>query len=194
MSKFKVGDKVNLIIKNKITTGEISRAQMKGGVEGYLIGNVECWTPNAKAWREEGQISAVELPEIPQFVADNIEKNKREDMALYNSLYVIVEYLDMDSDMYKWLEKDENVALYAEAWIKGYEIEKEQLYYVRILKDNVRGFLNQLNYGGKGALFIDDCIHSTESKTQFTKEEVLELDKNLAPFMVKVEELEGETW
>lgn len=190
MSKLKVGDKVNLIVENKIRVGEIFRAEMQDGVEGYTIRSFECWDNNFPVWRAEKQISAIKLVKIPQFVADQIEEDKKGEYPLCVSIYNIIENLDSDSDLSLWLMDVNNQHAYAKAWIDGYEVEKEQLYYVRILKDNVRGFLNQLNSDSKNSLFIAECTQSTHSKTQFTEQEVMELEGNFTSFMVPIEEVD----
>lgn len=203
MNKFKKGDTVQFIEEGRLITGEIHTVNVYTKDSYNYLVSVETNSKYSHVWKDGNNLilnaPLPEIPqfvadtiEIPQFVADTIERDKKEGEALYESLYDIREYLSLDAEMYKWLRNDDNVALYTKAWIQGYKVKKEQLYYVRVLKDTSIGFLNQRGDGLRRSLFIDNCIQSTQNKTQFTKDEVIEIDENLAPFMVPVEELDGE--
>lgn len=108
MSKYKIGDTVQFIEENQLFTGEIQAMNVyTTGSFNYLV-SVETDSGSIQLWKDEDDLVLTPpLPEIPQFVADNIEGNKKEGCALCDSLHNIVEYLDYDSEIYKWLREDE---------------------------------------------------------------------------------------
>ncbi|HEP6700175.1 TPA: DUF1642 domain-containing protein, partial [Streptococcus pyogenes] len=75
-------------------------------------------------------------PEVPQYVADYIEKCKKRGDTLYLALKV---GKSVKQSVYKWLwdgSGDESFIKFAKAWIYGYTIEKEKLYTVEIPNPN----------------------------------------------------------
>ncbi|HES4882385.1 TPA: DUF1642 domain-containing protein [Streptococcus pyogenes] len=78
-------------------------------------------------------------PEVPQYVADYIEKCKKRGDTLYLALKV---EKSVKQSVYKWLwdgSGDESFIKFAKAWIYGYTIEKEKLYTVEIPNPNREG-------------------------------------------------------
>ncbi|EJQ6756623.1 DUF1642 domain-containing protein [Listeria monocytogenes] len=68
---------------------------------------------------------------VPQFVADWISRCKQKGYDLF--LSIDYDDSDMPYEMYNWLTfSDENQEILARAWLDGYEVEKEPLYYVRL--------------------------------------------------------------
>ena len=64
--------------------------------------------------------------QIPQFVADWIERSKQEKRNLRNALNNVGEKTRL------WLLDQENYDLFARAWLDGYEVEKEKRYRVKM--------------------------------------------------------------
>ncbi|MCA6745992.1 DUF1642 domain-containing protein [Enterococcus lactis] len=76
------------------------------------------------------QLDEPQKPVVPKFVADWIEyaKKKGDSLAISFKPWNLygVEYSKAD----RWIE--DNQETFARAWIDGYEVEKEPLYYVRL--------------------------------------------------------------
>lgn len=78
------------------------------------------------------QINEPQKVTIPKFVAEWIEYCKRDKFyALHDA------YANMDEEMKYWRFIGNNSALFAKAWIDGYEVEKEKLYTVEIPNPNL---------------------------------------------------------
>lgn len=67
---------------------------------------------------------------VPEFVAEWIEYAKKKGDGLRESFSPWTLYGAEYSKANRWI--DENQETFAEAWLFGYEVEKEQLYYVRL--------------------------------------------------------------
>ncbi|EGO2625201.1 DUF1642 domain-containing protein [Enterococcus faecalis] len=102
---------------------------------------------------------------VPKFVAEWIEYAKKKGDSLIVSfnpwdLYG-AEYIEAT----RWI--DNNQETFALAWVNGYEVEKEQLYYVKLPGI---GYLNNSDGGIK-----------------HTEKEIKAIDKRYWPFAVKVD-------
>lgn len=69
---------------------------------------------------------------IPQVVADYIKWTKEEDYHLLGAMDTIM--TSRRKNLYEWFYDDDNIELFAQAWIFGYEVEKEKRYTVMIKK------------------------------------------------------------
>lgn len=65
---------------------------------------------------------------IPQFVADHLKKSKEVGRDLQDAMNssTILEEVDL------WLYMDNNMDVFARAWLDGYEVEKEKRYLVKM--------------------------------------------------------------
>lgn len=70
-----------------------------------------------------------EKVKVPQFVADYIEFKKENDFHVYGAMRVIEDHYD--KRVPEWFY-DKNIETFARAWLDGYEVEKEKLYWARI--------------------------------------------------------------
>nr|DAR64217.1 MAG TPA: Protein of unknown function (DUF1642) [Caudoviricetes sp.] len=68
-------------------------------------------------------------PVIPQFVADWIEECKNDDFHLFGAMEAIS--LNQKKLDY-WFREDDNMELFARAWLDGYEVEEEKRYLVKM--------------------------------------------------------------
>lgn len=66
---------------------------------------------------------------IPQFVADWIEECKDDDFHLFGAMGGIS---SNQKKLDYWFREDDNMELFARAWLDGYEVEKEKRYYIRL--------------------------------------------------------------
>ena len=71
---------------------------------------------------------------IPQFVAEYIEQKKDDDYHLLGAMIEIRSHKNKEID--EWFEEDDNMELFARAWLDGYEIEKEPKYTVKFKATN----------------------------------------------------------
>ena len=74
-------------------------------------------------------IDEPQKPVVPQFVADWIEECKNDDFHLFGAMEAIS--LNQKKLDY-WFREDDNMELFARAWIEGYEVEKEPKYIVKL--------------------------------------------------------------
>lgn len=92
-----------------------------------------------------GLISKLDEPQkvtVPQFVADWIEECKNDDFHLFGAMEGI-SFNQKKLDY--WFREDDNMEIFASAWIFGYEVEEEKRYYVRF-KGMETGDFNYLNF------------------------------------------------
>ncbi|EDE9650746.1 DUF1642 domain-containing protein [Listeria monocytogenes] len=77
------------------------------------------------------KVKEPELIAVPRFAADWIKHCKQREYDL--ACLLDYEDSDMSAEMYEWLiSSADNQELLARAWLDGYEVEKEPLYYVRL--------------------------------------------------------------
>lgn len=129
-----------------------------------------------------GKASKSQKTVVPKFVAEWIEyaKKKGDSLAISFKPWTIygVEYSKAD----RWIE--DNQETFARAWLDGYEVEKESLYYV-ILSENKDGWkYTFLDEAGSA----DFTNYKVDIPT-FTEKEIKAIDERFWPFSVPVEEV-----
>ena len=104
---------------------------------------------------------------IPQFVADWIEECKNDDFHLFGAMEGI-SFNQKKLDY--WFREDDNMELFARAWLDGYTVEKEKKYIVKV-KGNFGQYLGKyyLNNVELTPQFIR--VQNSEPSI-FTKEEL----------------------
>ena len=87
------------------------------------------------------QLDEPERVQIPQFVADHLKKSKEVGRDLQDAMNssTILEEVDL------WLYTDNNMDVFARAWLDGYTVEKEKRY--RVKMKGVDSRTNYLYYG-----------------------------------------------
>ncbi|HAA6525211.1 TPA: DUF1642 domain-containing protein [Listeria monocytogenes] len=185
--RFKEGDKVEFIYRNKKSAGVIN------GVfpETQILAIKQSDSPVDLLFSDKA-VAKVEEPElvvVPQCVADWIEQKK----ANGDQLYIAMDksWESMNYTVSDWLEEGEDrYNKFARAWLDGYEVEKEPLYYVHFI-EGIGGYLN-MRYDGHQRSNGKD--QNYEYKTQFTEAEIKAMDKGEAYWLIRepVEEVEGE--
>lgn len=85
--------------------------------------------------------SFFEKPVVPQYVADWLKDNDwREDTSGTQTIFDVFDNLTLDAsngyykDVKEWVKSNGNIL--AQAWVNGYEVEKEPRYTVRIKATN----------------------------------------------------------
>jgi hypothetical protein len=104
---------------------------------------------------------------IPQFVADHLKKSKEVGRDLQDAMNssTILEEVDL------WLYTDNNMDVFARAWLDGYEVEKEKRYLVKIKGiDNDFNFLN--HYRNEDYWLFSSKYKNTLYQTHHTRKEL----------------------
>ena len=76
------------------------------------------------------QLDEPEKVTITQFVSQYIEWTKGEDYHLLGAMGTIM--TSRKKNLYEWFYDDDNIELFARAWLDGYEVEKEKRYLVKL--------------------------------------------------------------
>ncbi|HBM3822866.1 TPA: DUF1642 domain-containing protein [Listeria monocytogenes] len=127
--RFKEGDKVEFIYRNKKSIGVINGVYP--GTREVSIKQSDSPVDLLFSDKAVAKIEEQERLVVPQFVADWISRCKQKGYDLF--LSIDYDDSDMPYEMYNWLTfSDENQEILARAWLDGYEVEKEPLYYVRL--------------------------------------------------------------
>ncbi|MBC2227322.1 DUF1642 domain-containing protein [Listeria seeligeri] len=182
--RFKEGDKVEFIYGGTLTQGVVTEIRATNHDISYQIvyfgGEKKIW------FAERELLSPAPVLKVPQFVADWISRRRQEG---YNLIWSIsYENNDMPDEMYEWLTSTaDNQELFARAWLDGYEVEKELLYYIKVI-DSYFGYIN-LNLK-TGAYTTSTNEEPVGFKTKFTEKEIKALDERYWQFRVPVEEVE----
>ncbi|HAB0809451.1 TPA_asm: DUF1642 domain-containing protein [Listeria monocytogenes] len=185
--RFKKGDKVEFIDQGELKQGVVTEIEETNHSIFYQIDYVR----NMEiTWiTEDKLLSPAPVLKVPRFADDWISHCRQEG---YNLIWSIsYENNDMPDEMYGWLiSSADNQELLARAWMDGYEVEKEPLYYVQLI-DHATGYLN-VHYDNQKLVGSND--EASEYKTQFTESEIKAMNKGEAYWLLKepVEEVEGE--
>ncbi|KGJ36196.1 DUF1642 domain-containing protein [Enterococcus faecalis] len=129
---------------------------------------------------------------VPNFVAEYIEIRKR-DYEVGGLGAAIIKALRScnEPDLASWMNN--NTEVFARAWLDGYEVEEEPLYYVKLpdlrssSSGNVYGLKKTLNGEIRIAVFDKQKVGKTKD-SQFTENQIKAVDERYWPFAVKVEE------
>ncbi|EAE6310378.1 DUF1642 domain-containing protein [Listeria monocytogenes] len=127
--RFKKGDKVEFIYGGTFTQGVVNEIRATNHDISYQIvyfgGEKKIW------FAERELLSPAPVLKVPQFVADWIEQKK----ANGDDLYIAMDtsWQCMNDKVSGWLEdREDSYDKFARAWLDGYEVEKEPLYYVKL--------------------------------------------------------------
>lgn len=183
--RFKKGDKVEFICGGTLTQGVVNEIRATNHDISYQI---VYFGAEKKIWFAERELlSPAPVLKVPQCVADWYEKYK---CALEYSIWkYIYEWADQDyeSDFYSFMNHACNNPI--ETLIKmkyGYEVEKEPLYYVQLIR-RLSGYLNVRN---DESSFLDSPYEVGLNKTKFTEAEIKAMDERYWQFAVPVKDLE----
>ncbi|EAE5007451.1 TPA: DUF1642 domain-containing protein [Listeria monocytogenes] len=182
--RFKEGDKVEFIDQGELKQGVVTEIKASNFDISYQVKSEFMGT----LWvTERDLVAPTPVLKVPQFAGDWISRCKQKGYDLF--LSIDYDDSDMPYEMYNWLTfSDENQELFARAWLDGYEVEKEPLYYVQLITIFL-GYLNERNDGRRS---LSDSVQNDIFKTQFTEAEIKEMDERYWQFAVLVEEVEGE--
>ncbi|EFN3061328.1 DUF1642 domain-containing protein [Listeria monocytogenes] len=127
--KFSEGDKVEFIWSGKLKQGVVTEIEETKNAISYQI---KYSGDMGMTWLDERDLVApAPVLKVPQFADDWIKHCKQSEYDL--ACLLDYEDSDMSAEMYEWLiSSADNQELLARAWLDGYEVEKEPLYYVRL--------------------------------------------------------------
>ncbi|EKT8893857.1 DUF1642 domain-containing protein [Listeria monocytogenes] len=198
--RFKEGDKVEFIYLGELKQGVVTEIRASNFDISYQVKTEFTGT----LWvTERDLVAPAPVLKVPQCVADWISHRKQEG---YNLIWSIsYENNDMPDEVYEWLTSTaDNQELFARAWLDGYEVEKEPLYYVRLplstwnddaAELEVINMYVLLNIQSDETTFTGSIINKNKKwKTKLTEAEIKGMPGGdiYWRFAVLVEEAEGE--
>ncbi|HAA2685797.1 TPA: DUF1642 domain-containing protein [Listeria monocytogenes] len=184
--RFKEGDKVQFIENNELIIGTIKRVNNDVGWVDLKVSDLSWFF---RKFEDVVKVKEPELIAVPRFAADWIKHCKQREYDL--ACLLDYEDSDMSAEMYEWLiSSADNQELLARAWLDGYEVEKEPLYYVKLI-DQATGYLNVRNDGRRS---MSNSVQNEIFKTKFTESEIKAMDKGEVYWLLRepVDEVEGE--
>nr|DAL03470.1 MAG TPA: Protein of unknown function (DUF1642) [Caudoviricetes sp.] len=111
-------------------------------IEKYEYLNHNCFrrVDTSEFLRDLKQLDEPEKITIPQFVANYIEQTKNEDYHLLGAMTEIRSHKNKEIDA--WFYTDDNIEVFARAWLDGYEVEEEKRYRAKVKGMNsMNGYL-----------------------------------------------------
>ncbi|MEY6581903.1 DUF1642 domain-containing protein, partial [Listeria monocytogenes] len=122
-------DKVEFIWSGKLKQGVVTEIEETKNAISYQI---KYSGDMGMTWLDERDLIApAQVLKVPQFVADWIEQRDAKGDDLYTAMDK--SWQSMNYKVIDWLEEGEDrYNKFARAWLDGYEVEKEPLYYVRL--------------------------------------------------------------
>ena len=134
----------------------------------YMKRNLEMWVVTSRVLEDLRQLDEPQKVKIPEFVADWIEECKNDDFHLFGAMEDIS--LNQKKLDY-WFREDDNMELFARAWLDGYEVEKEKRYLVKM--KGIAGYGRYLNKTlSSGEYFFASENEVDGYKTKHTKKEL----------------------
>ena len=127
---------------------------------------------------------------VPQFVAEYIKYTRSHDLDLQDAMDSDFIASEEDGNFSDWFYTDDNMELFARAWLDGYE--KEKRYLVRII--GITNYNSYLNYHkGEDKWTIESRVEIDAIRTEHTHKE---LESNGFGWVfdcegIEIEEVEG---
>ncbi|EDD1929603.1 DUF1642 domain-containing protein [Listeria monocytogenes] len=199
--KFRKGDKVEFIWSGKLKQGVVTEIEETKNAISYQI---KYSGDMGMTWLDERDLIApAQVLKVPQFVADWIEQRDAKGDDLYTAMDK--SWQSMNYKVIDWLEEGEDrYNKFARAWLDGYEVEKEPLYYVRLplstwnddaAELEVINMYVLLNIQSDETTFTGSIINKNKKwRTKLTEAEIKGMPGGdiYWQFAVPVEEVEGE--
>lgn len=108
---------------------------------------------------------------VPQFVAEYIKYTRSHDWDLQDAMDSDFIASEEDGNFSDWFYTDDNMELFARAWLDGYE--KEKRYLVRII--GITNYNSYLNYHkGEDKWTIESRVEIDAIRTEHTRKELEE--------------------
>ncbi|EIB6793056.1 DUF1642 domain-containing protein [Enterococcus faecalis] len=122
---------------------------------------------------------------VPRAVAEWIEYAKKKGDSLSASFKPWDLYGAEYGKVNSWIKDNEET--YARAWLDGYEVEKEQLYYVKFDILYLQKYLVKNVETDQFYLSNNEKVVGNYEQVRFTEQEIKAIDERYWPFAVKVD-------
>ena len=156
-------------------TDENDEFKCNSHISDFYKGKIEGLSEAKKLLEEVKKLDEPQKPVVPQFIAELIKQGKKQCFTLYGTMECANLKLFTDSiHMEKckaWLLDWHNQETFAQAWLFGYEVEKEPLYCVKIGKGYFSGFDDT-----KVTYVIDDAPGALAQRVKYETREEAEMD------------------
>jgi len=139
-------------------------------IEKYEHLNHDCFRMvyTSEVLRDLKQLDEPEKVKVPQFVSEYIKWAKKEDYHLLGAMTEIRSHKNKEID--EWFEEDDNMEIFARAWLDGYTVEKEKKY--KVVMPNIAssgGVLTRIKHDDSW-IWIDTLGTIVEGRTHTRKE------------------------
>lgn len=143
------------------------------------------------------EVDEPQKPVVPMFIAELIKQGKKQCFTLYGTMECANLKLFTDSihreKCKAWLLDWHNQETFARAWLYGYEVEKEPLYYVYFPEIIASPEMFFPDIEGAYLMKSDDGIELADNNDfedmKFTEREIKAIDERYWAFAVPVEEV-----
>lgn len=160
----------------------------------YDIGGCEAEDEWARGY-DEGVNAAIEIAKelkvqekaiVPQVVADWIKYAKQQGYGFIQSYDPKKMFYPINDGLDKWIDDHEET--FARAWLDGYEVEKEQLYYVVFDILHSQKYLVKNVKTNQFYLSNNEKVVGNYEQVRFTEQEIKEISQGYWYFKKEVEE------
>ena len=124
------------------------------------------WREGYEQGKVEGMVERDKVT-IPQFVADYIEFQKKNNFHVYGAMRVIEDHYD--KNVPEWFY-EKNIEASARAWLDGYEVEEKR--YLVTIKGIVSNFMVLKHNINEDTWYMSNKINYTDLKAYHTKKEL----------------------
>lgn len=114
------------------------------------------------------QLDEPQKVKIPQVIAEYIKQKKDDDYHLLGAMIEIRSHKNKEID--EWFEEDDNIELFARAWLDGYELEEKR--YLVTIKGIVSNFMVLKHNINEDTWYMSNKINYTDLKAYHTKKEL----------------------
>lgn len=165
-------------------------------IEKYEYLNHDCFrrVDTSEVLKDLKQLDEPQKVTVPQFVADWIEVCKEHlPISLYTAMNPnFMKQNNQSADLMSWIEKSSNQEIFAQAWIFGYTVEKENRYLVKVKNMSTRQRVLNRNKKSKDFIFANQ-EENTLYATKFTRKELEESGFGWVFYCpgIEIEEVEG---
>ena len=114
------------------------------------------------------QLDEPQKVKIPQVIAEYIEQKEDDDFHLLGAMIEIRSHKNKEID--EWFEEDDNMEIFARAWLDGYKVEEEKRYKVVMFNiASTGGVLTRIKHDDSW-IWIDTLGTIVEGRTHTRKE------------------------
>lgn len=114
------------------------------------------------------QLDEPQKVKIPQVIAEYIKQKKDDDYHLLGAMIEIRSHKNKEID--EWFEEDDNMELFARAWLDGYELEEKR--YLVTIKGIVSNFMVLKHNINEDTWYMSNKINYTYLKAYHTMKEI----------------------